>query len=217
MLLPPGTLQALLCPKGEHVAVRRHVRIAAGCVMLLHAAVPAGIFREVVISRKGAYSCPVASGVLGARVFVTSGSDEKLERAKGLGAEGGVNYNSENWGRELKEMTGGGADLSVDSIGGEVFDALISLAKPGSRIVTFGATAGPVEKLVMPKIFLKQLDILGTAMGTNQDFEAMIKLYGDRGLKPVINETFPLEETTAAMNHMEEGAGMGKIVLQVPA
>ncbi|MGI9049466.1 MAG: zinc-binding dehydrogenase, partial [Rubrobacteraceae bacterium] len=156
------------------------------------------------------------ASALGARVFVTSGSDEKLELAKGLGAQGGVNYNSENWSRELKEMTGG-VDLSVDSIGGEVFDALVSLAKPGSRIVTFGATAGPVEKLVMPKVFLKQLDILGTAMGTNQDFEAMIKLYGDRGLKPTINETFPLEETTVAMNHMEEGAGMGKIILQIPA
>lgn len=157
------------------------------------------------------------AGALGARVFVTSGSDEKLELAKGLGAQDGVNYNSENWSRELKEMTGGGADLSVDSVGGEVFDALVSLAKPGSRIVTFGATAGPVEKLVLPKVFLKQLDILGTAMGTNAEFGAMIKLYGDRGLKPTINETFPLEETTVAMNHMEEGAGMGKIILQIPA
>ncbi len=155
------------------------------------------------------------ASALGARVFVTSGNDEKLERAKGLGAEGGVNYNSENWSRELKEMTGG-VDLSVDSVGGEVFDALLSLAKPASRIVTFGATAGPVDMLVLPKVFLKQLDILGTAMGTNAEFEAMIKLYGDRGLKPTINETFPLEETTAAMNHMEEGAGMGKIVLTIP-
>ena len=156
------------------------------------------------------------ASALGARVFVTSGSDEKLELAKGLGAEGGVNYNSENWSRELKEMTGG-VDLSVDSVGGEVFDALLSLAKPASRIVTFGATAGPIEKLVLPKVFLKQLEILGTAMGTNAEFEAMIKLYGDRGLKPTINETFPLEETTAAMNYMEEGAGMGKIVLTIPA
>ena len=156
------------------------------------------------------------ASALGARVFVTSGSDEKLELAKGLGAEGGVNYNSETWSRELKEMTGG-VDLSVDSVGGEVFDALLSLAKPASRIVTFGATAGPIEKLVLPKVFLKQLEILGTAMGTNAEFEAMIKLYGDRGLKPTVNETFPLEETTAAMNHMEEGAGMGKIVLTIPA
>ncbi|MDQ4128444.1 MAG: zinc-binding dehydrogenase [Actinomycetota bacterium] len=154
---------------------------------------------------------------LGARVFVTSGSDEKLEQAKKLGAEGGVNYKAENWSKELRSMTGG-VDLSVDSIGGEVFDALLSIANPGSRIVTFGATAGPVPKLVMPKIFLfKQLDILGTAMGTPEEFGAMLELYQERGLRPVINETFPLEETTAAMRHMEEGAGIGKIVLNIPA
>ncbi len=154
---------------------------------------------------------------LGARVFVTSGSDEKIEQAKGLGAEGGVNYKTENWSKELRSMTGG-VDLSVDSIGGEVFDALLSIANPGSRIVTFGATAGPVPKLVMPKIFLfKQLDILGTAMGTPEEFGAMLELYQEHGLHPVIKERFPLEETTAAMRHMEEGAGIGKIVLEIPA
>lgn len=153
---------------------------------------------------------------LGARVFVTSGSDEKIQKAKELGAEGGVNYRSENWVRELKEITGGGADLSVDSVGGEVFNALVSLAKPGSRIVTFGATAGPVPKLVLPRIFLKHLTVLGTAMGTNVDFEGALRLYGERGLIPVISKTFGLEETRQAMEYMESGEGMGKIVLRIP-
>src|SRR5215212_8263630 len=71
------------------------------------------------------------------------------EKAKELGAEGGVNYNSEDWSRELKSMTGG-VDLSVDHVGGEAFDAMVSLAKPGSRIVTYGATAGPKVTVVMP-------------------------------------------------------------------
>src|SRR5918995_5095471 len=82
---------------------------------------------------------------LGARVLVTSGSDEKVEEAKGFGAEGGVNYNSEDWSRELKSMTGG-VDLSVDHVGGDTFNALVSLARPGGRIVVFGATAGPTSK-----------------------------------------------------------------------
>jgi zinc-binding alcohol dehydrogenase/oxidoreductase len=152
----------------------------------------------------------------GATVFVTSGSDEKIEKAKELGAEGGVNYNAENWSKELRGITGG-VDLSVDSIGGEVFDTLVTLAKPGSRVVTFGATAGPVPKLVMPKIFLKQLDVLGTAMGSAQEFGEMLDFYEKHDLHPVINETFELEEATAAMNHMEEGKGIGKIVLNIPA
>ena len=156
------------------------------------------------------------ASALGGRVFVTSGSDEKIETAKEFGAEGGVNYHSENWVKELKGMTDGGVDLSVDSIGGGVFDALVTLAKPASRIVSFGATAGPVEKLVLPKIFLKQLDVFGTAMGTNSEFEDMLGFYENRGLKPAINATFPLEEAAAAQHHMEEGAGMGKILLEIP-
>lgn len=156
------------------------------------------------------------AAAMGAMVFVTSGSDEKIEKAKELGAAGGVNYNAENWSKELRSMTGG-VDLSVDSIGGEVFDALVTIAKPGGRVVSFGATAGPVEKLVLPKIFLKQLEVRGTAMGTAEEFGAMLDLYTEKGLHPVINETFPLEETTAAMLHMEEGSGIGKIVLDILA
>lgn len=151
---------------------------------------------------------------LGARVFVTSGSDEKIEFAKQLGAEGGINYNVENWSKELRGMTGG-VDLSVDSIGGEVFDALVSIAKPGSRVVTFGATAGPVPKLVMPKIFLKWLDVLGTAMGSPEDFAGMLELYDKHQLRPVINERFELRDVTSAQKHMEEGTGIGKIVLNI--
>src|SRR3712207_1806068 len=139
----------------------------------------------------------------GATVFVTSGSDEKIERAKELGAEGGVNYNSEDWSKELKSMTGG-VDLSVDHVGGEAFDAMVSLAKPGSRIVTFGATAGPKVSVVMPRIFLKHLTVLGTAMGTNEEFGAMLDLWAEHGLKPTIDETFPLEEIAAAMKRSEE-------------
>lgn len=151
----------------------------------------------------------------GARVFITSGSDEKIEAAKGFGAEGGVNYNSDGWVKELK-ASAGAVDLSVDSVGGEIFDALVSLAKPGGRIVSFGATAGPVEKLVLPKIFLKHLTVLGTALGTPEEFGAMLRFYEEHGLHPVINERFPLEEAAAALEHMEEGAGIGKIVLDIP-
>ena len=111
----------------------------------------------------------------------------------------------------------GGVDLSVDHVGGEAFDAMVSLARPGSRIVTFGATAGPKVTVVMPRIFLKHLTILGTAMGTNEEFGAMLDLFAEHGLRPTINETFPLQETAAAMEYMEEGSGIGKIVLDIPA
>jgi zinc-binding alcohol dehydrogenase/oxidoreductase len=152
----------------------------------------------------------------GATVFVSSGEDEKIEKAKELGAEGGVNYNSEEWSKELKSMAGG-VDLSVDSIGGDAFNNMIQLAKPGGRIVVFGATAGPASKVMTISIALKNLDVFGTAMGNAQEFGDMLSFYEKHDLHPVINETFPLEEATAAQQHMEEGKGIGKIVLEIPA
>ncbi len=209
-------------PKPSHLSHEEAAAIPLGALTAYRALVTRGKVQEGEIVVVPGIGSGVATFVvqmataLGAQVFVTSGSDEKIEKAKELGAEGGVNYNSEDWFKELKSLTGG-VDLSVDHVGGEGFDALVSLAKPGSRIVTFGATAGPKVTVVMPRIFLKWLDVLGTAMGTNEEFGAMLDLWAEHGLRPTINETFSLEETAAAMQHMEEGKGIGKIVLDVPA
>ena len=209
-------------PKPSHLSHEEAAAIPLGALTAYRALVTRGGLKEgetIVVPGIGSgvatFVVQLAAG-LGARVFVTSGSDEKIEKAKELGAEGGVNYNSEGWSRELKSVTGG-VDLSVDHVGGEAFDAMVSLAKPGSRIVTFGATAGPKVTVVMPRIFLKHLTVLGTAMGTNEEFGAMLDLYAEHGLRPTINETFALEEAATAMEYMEEGTGIGKIVLDVPA
>jgi zinc-binding alcohol dehydrogenase/oxidoreductase len=208
-------------PKPSHLSHEEAAAIPLGALTAYRALVTRGGLKEgetIVVPGIGSgvatFVVQLAAG-LGARVFVTSGSDEKIEKAKELGAEGGVNYNSEGWSRELKSMTGG-VDLSVDHVGGEAFDAMVSLAKPGSRIVTFGATAGPKVTVVMPRIFLKHLTVLGTAMGTNEEFGAMLDLYAEHGLRPTINETFALEEAATATEYMEEGTGIGKIVLDVP-
>jgi zinc-binding alcohol dehydrogenase/oxidoreductase len=209
-------------PKPSHLSHDEAAALPLGALTAYRALVTRGEVKEgetVVVPGIGSGVATFVvqmAAALGARVFVTSGSDEKIEKAKELGAEGGVNYNSEDWSKELKSMVGG-VDLSVDHVGGEAFDALVSLAKPGSRIVVFGATAGPSPKVMTIRIALKNLDVLGTAMGTNEEFGAMLDLYAEHGLKPTINETFPLEEAAAAMKYMEEGTGIGKIVLDVPA
>lgn len=209
-------------PRPSHLSHEEAAAIPLGALTAYRALVTRGQVQEgetVVVPGIGSGVATFVvqmAAALGARVFVTSGSDEKIEKAKELGAEGGVNYKNEDWSKELKSMAGS-VDLSVDHVGGEGFDALVSLAAPGGRIVTFGATAGPKVTVVMPRIFLKHLTVLGTAMGTPEEFGAMLDLFADHGLRPVIDETFPLEETTAAMEHMEEGTGIGKIVLDVPA
>src|SRR5918911_2257416 len=208
-------------PKPSHLSHEEAAAIPLGALTAYRALVTRGQLQE----GETVFVPGVGSGVatfvvqmaaaLGARVFVTSGSDEKLEKAKELGAEGGVNYNSENWSKELKSMTGG-VDLSVDHVGGDAFNALVSLAKPGGRIVVFGATAGPTPKAMTIRVALKHLDVLGTAMGTAEEFGAMLDLYAEHGLRPKVNETFPLEDIASALHLMEEGSGMGKIVLQIP-
>ena len=209
-------------PKPSHLSHEEAAALALGALTAYRALVTRGKVEQgetVVVPGVGSGVATLVvqmAAALGARVFVTSGSDEKIEKAKEFGAEGGVNYNSEDWSKELKSMAGG-VDLSVDLAGGEAFNALVSLAKPGGRIVAVGATAGPTPKAMTIRIALKHLDVLGTAMGTNEEFGAMLDLYAEHGLRPTINETYALEETSAAMQYMEEGKGIGKIVLEIPA
>lgn len=156
------------------------------------------------------------AAALGAKVYVTSSSDEKIERAKSLGAVGGINYTTENWPERLKEEIGG-VDLSIDSIGGDVFNALVSLAKEGGRIVTFGATRGPVPEVIMPRLFLKELTVMGSTMGSPQEFREMLALVERYRLRPVVDTIYPLEQAVEAQLRMEKGANFGKIALEIPS
>ncbi len=151
----------------------------------------------------------------GARVFVTSGSDEKLGRAKGLGAEGGVNYRSAEWGKELVALTGGGPDVVIDSTGGETFSKGLEILKLGGRLVSYGATTGAAGKLEIRRIFWKQLSILGSTMGTRSEFLAMLDLYEQKGLHPVVDKVFDFEHASQAHQRMEEAGQFGKIVLRI--
>lgn len=150
----------------------------------------------------------------GAEVWVTSGSDEKIEKAKELGATGSINYKKENWGKELKAEVGG-FDVGIDGAAGEGFVQLVKLAKPGGRIGIYGGTTGMIGQINPAEIFWKQLAIHGSTMGTNQDFAEMIAFVEEKKVKPVVDIVFPLEETEQAMRYMEAGKQFGKIVVKV--
>ena len=151
----------------------------------------------------------------GARVFVTSGSEEKIRRAVELGAAGGANYQSDKFVETLKEQAGGLFDVIVDSAGGEGFGKLIDLAAPGGRIVFFGATRGNPPGFDMRKVFWKQLSILGSTMGSPADFVDMIRFVDEHKIAPLAELTFPLAEGNAALQAMENAEQFGKIVLTV--
>jgi NADPH:quinone reductase-like Zn-dependent oxidoreductase len=150
---------------------------------------------------------------LGAQVSVTSGSDEKLAKAKEMGAIAAVNYKAKSWEKDLVAQAGRPPSLIVDSAGGDGLNNLIAAAAPAARVVLYGATRMSPGKLDMAKIFFKQIDIRGTTMGTDDEFRAMVKLVADHRIKPVIDRVFPLSQAALANRLLEESGQMGKILL----
>jgi len=153
----------------------------------------------------------------GAKVWVTSGSATKLVRAQALGAIGGANYREAGWAQALLAAAGGPFDVIIDSAGGEGFASLIELARPGGRIVFFGATTGNPSGLDLRKCFFRQINLLGTTMGSPADFAGMTQYVQVNKLVPLVDRVFPLAATEEALRHMEAGAQFGKIVLSISA
>lgn len=153
----------------------------------------------------------------GAKVVVTSGSDDKIAAACRLGADAGVNYRSPDWVDQVITQTDGGPRVVIDSVGGDTFCRAIEITQPGGRIVTYGATTGHAECVEIRRIFWKQLSILGTTMGSPTEFAAMLALFGagPGKLRPVVDRSFPLAEAAEAHRRMEEAEQFGKIVLTI--
>jgi zinc-binding alcohol dehydrogenase/oxidoreductase len=148
------------------------------------------------------------------KVYVTSGSDEKIKQAIDLGALGGANYKNADWHKELAK-TSGGFDVIVDGAGGPDFAKLIDMCKPGGRIASYGATVGPWNAGVPAKIFWKQIDILGSTMGNDKEFEEMVAFISEHKIEPLVAKVFGLNQAQDAAKYMDEGKQFGKIVLEI--
>ena len=131
-----------------------------------------------------------------------------------LGAKGGFNYREEGWAKRIKHEVGQ-PNLILDSAGGAGYSSLMDLAAPGGRIVNYGATAGPPEKLDMFKLFWKQLRLQGSTMGSPDDFQNMLTLVRRHELSPIIDAVFPLQELNQAIAQMKSSPQFGKYVLQI--
>jgi NADPH:quinone reductase-like Zn-dependent oxidoreductase len=151
---------------------------------------------------------------VGAKTIVTSGSDEKLARAKALGASEGINYKTDpDWHKTARKLSGGGPSLVVDCNGGEVLSRCLDIARVGARIAIYGGTNGD-SKIRPYSIFWKHLSVLGSSMGSPADFASMLKLF-ESGLKPVVDRVYPLNDVVAAAEHVLKGDQMGKVVLAI--
>jgi NADPH:quinone reductase-like Zn-dependent oxidoreductase len=152
---------------------------------------------------------------LGAKVFVTSGSEDKLLRAKDLGVNGGANYKNADWGKQIVELSGGGPTVVIDSAGGESLETAVKIIKPAGRIVFYGATSGLAKNLDLYRFFFKQLTMMGSTMGSPREFAAFLKLYEEARLRPAVDQVFPLADAAAAHNRMNNASQFGKIVLRI--
>ena len=150
----------------------------------------------------------------GARVFVTSSSDEKLERAKKVGADVGINYAKEDWAKAVFEKTGKrGVDVVIENVGASTWKQSLRSLRKGGRLITCGATTGPIGETDIRIVFWNQIHIIGSTMANRREFnEVMTQLF--RGtLKPIVDRVFPMKEGADAQRLLAEGKQFGKLVL----
>jgi NADPH:quinone reductase-like Zn-dependent oxidoreductase len=153
---------------------------------------------------------------LGARVLVTSSSDAKLECARELGADATVNHATGDVRAAAKEATDGrGIDVVIESVGEATWATSLQVAATGGRIAVCGATSGPNPPAALHRVWWKQLSILGSTMGTGEDFAGAYELVASGRALPVVDSVVPLEEIRAAHERLEEGEQLGKIVLAI--
>jgi NADPH:quinone reductase-like Zn-dependent oxidoreductase len=152
----------------------------------------------------------------GARVIATTGSPAKRERALALGADEVVVTSEQDYLAEIKRLTSrGGADVILDHVGGELLEKAIAAAAWGGRIVTCGATAGFAAKIDLRQIFFRQVELLGSTMGSKGDLLAALPLILDGRLRATVDRVVPLWEARAAHEALEQREVFGKVVLAV--
>jgi NADPH:quinone reductase-like Zn-dependent oxidoreductase len=149
----------------------------------------------------------------GATVYVTSGSNDKINKAVELGAAGGENYGEDGWDKRLKQNSGG-FDVVIDSAGGNGFSLLPGMCNPGARIGFYGGTLGKVNGLSLQPVFWKQISLLGSTMGSQEEFGEMLRFVEAHRIVPVVDEVFRLEDGNEAMEKMRNGNQFGKLVLR---
>ncbi len=152
----------------------------------------------------------------GAHVWVTSGSDEKLAKAAALGADETLNYRNMDVAREIRSRTGKrGVDVVVDSVGAATWQqSLGSLGKRG-RLVSCGATTGPMVETDMRRMFWNQWTLMGSTMGNDAEFDAVVAELAAGRLLPPIDAVFPIAEGRRAFERLQAASQFGKLVLSI--
>jgi NADPH:quinone reductase-like Zn-dependent oxidoreductase len=154
----------------------------------------------------------------GARVIATAGGPHKVARARASGVDLAIDYTTEDFAAVCRAETGKrGVDAVIEHVGGEVFAASIKAVRAGGRIVTCGATSGFHPAIDLRHVFFRQIEILGSTMGSKADLLAVLSHVAAGRLSPVVDRVLPLAEAAAGHRALEARAAFGRVVLEVPA
>ena len=174
---------------------------------------------QVLIRGIGGGVALAALGVaklLGARVWVTSGSDAKLERARALGADEVLNHRMQDVAKEVRALTGKrGVDVVIDCIGEATWSSSLGALGKRGRLVTCGGTSGPMLQTDVRRLFWNQWTIMGSTMGSDAEFTAIVEELRAGRLSPTVDSEFPLERGVDAFARLESGEQFGKVVVTV--
>jgi NADPH:quinone reductase-like Zn-dependent oxidoreductase len=152
----------------------------------------------------------------GARVLVTSSSAQKLERARSLGASEGIDYRREDVAARARALTGGaGVDVVIDSAGEAAYASNLAALRKGGRLVNCGITTGFNPPADIRQIYARQLEVIGSTMGSRADFAEVLRLAGAGRLHPIVDSVFALEDIALATRKLEAGEQFGKLVLRI--
>lgn len=163
-----------------------------------------------------ALACLQIAKLRGARVTVVSGSAAKLERARALGADDTIDRRAVDVGREVRSRTGKrGVDVVVDSVGEATWSQSLGALGRGGRLVTCGGTSGPMVMTDVRKLFWNQWSVLGSTMGNDAEFDAVVEHFRAGRLRPVLDRVYDLGEAGEAFERLQAGEQFGKLVLRI--
>lgn len=199
----------------EHAAAASLVFQTAWRMVVSKADVKPGDTVVVLGAGSGLSTAAIQVAALcGARVIATSSSDEKLLRAKELGASDGVNYRTEDWSKRVWQLTDKrGADLIVDAIGKDTLNASVRAVRKGGTITIPGGTSGQEVDLDLRYVFWKQVNLRGSTMGNAREYRRAMDLVSAGRLKPVVGGVYPMERAREAFELLERGGHFGKLVV----
>lgn len=162
-----------------------------------------------------AVACLQLAKLVGARVFVTSSSDEKIARAVAMGADGGVNYTRDKVSAAILDLSGGGVDMAIDSVGAASRGESLKSLRRGGRLVTCGATTGANPPADLQRVFIRQLEIYGSTGGSIAELGQLLDVFNRGLLSPVIDSRFRMSDIHAAFDRLESSAQFGKVSVAV--